>query len=337
MATLERGIRETAWGYQVYTRKGGRFRSAHFTKDTSLPKLRAALELLEDTRRLDGPAKLPTGTGFAADCARYLRAVKSMPTFSDREYRIQQWLAAFGPHCQRSAITAADIRQQLETWKTDLKLSHGTLNLRRTALMHLYTVLDGKSAPNIVKDVPRYRETPAPLKLPTLEDAEKAIAAVRVTKGREKTRARLRVLLWTGLPAAQVKRLTLADLDMPNARVFVQARQKGAGARARWLPLVPQAVAALREFARVKAFGAFSTSSMHSSLKMACDKSGVPRFNPYALRHLFLTLVAQLTRDDRVVAELAMHSDLRQTRRYTEQSVDPRLAAAIAKVAEALK
>lgn len=334
-AHAERGIRRTAFGWQVYLHHHDRFLSKHFPADTPLETLRDWRKDQQARIRLKLPLA-PEVDSFAADCQAYLSAVQGMTTFSDRKYRIEQWREALGPDRVRAEIRPAEMRQVLETWKAE-GLSAGSLNLRRTALMHLYTVLDGKAAPNPVRDVPRYRELLRPLQLPTVAEAEKAIAAVRADKTRAKTRARLRVLLWTGLPPAQMMRLTKADVDLPHARVFVHGRQKGRGSRARWLPLLPKAVEAFKEFARVKAWGVCSTSSMHSSLHAGCDRAGVPRFRVYDLRHLFLTLIASIAKDDRVVAELAMHSDLRQTRRYTEQSVDPRVAAALTRVAEVLK
>jgi len=72
-------------------------------------------------------------------------------------------------------------------------------------------------------------------------------------------------------------------------------------------------------------------------LRLACQRAKVPVFTPYALRHLFLTTVALATKDDRVVAELAQHADIRMTRRYTQASVDPRLTAGLKLVERALK
>lgn len=331
----ERGIRRTPWGWQVVVRRQGKLYTKHFPPKTDLATLRHERDLIKARALLKlnpSPADAET---FGADIETYLEAVKGMPTFADREYRMLQWRDALGSRRRRSEITATEIRQQLEAWRTE-GLSLGSLNLRRTALAHFFAVLNGKAGQNPVKDVPRYRETPKPLRLPSLEDAEKAIGAVRAAKSRSKTRARLSVLLWTGWPAAQLMKLTLADVDFKNCRAYVTGRLKGAGSRSRWLPLLPQAVAALREFKRVKAWGTFSTSAMHSSLAHACEKAGVTPFNPYQLRHLFLTLVAGITKDDRAVAELAMHTDPRQTRRYTEQSVDPRILEALTQVAAAL-
>ena len=324
------GIRQTGSGWQAYIRINGEFRSKHFPPDTDLRDMKQWRFEQKARHALNVPEPTESGT-LAGDAQTYLQTVKGMTTFADREYRIQQWVKLFG-HRPRSSITSVEIRKALETWKAS-GLSHGSLNLRRTALMHLYTVLDGKSAPNQVKDVPPYREIAPPLRLPSLKDAEKAIAKVRPDRTLSKSRARLRVLLWTGWPASTLMRLRHEDVRWKESAALVHGRQKGSGTRAKWLPLLPQAIAALRELAKADGFGKFSTSSLHSSLHRGCDAAKVDRFRPYDLRHLFLTRAAAITKDDRAVAELAMHADIRQTRRYTEQSVNPRLRTALATIA----
>jgi integrase len=46
---------------------------------------------------------------------------------------------------------------------------------------------------------------------------------------------------------------------------------------------------------------------------------------PYDLRHSFLTEAYRVSRDIRATQELALHTDVRMTRRYTLGAVDERL------------
>ncbi len=131
--------------------------------------------------------------------------------------------------------------------------------------------------------------------------------------------------------------MTCQDIDWKAHCARLPPRRKGEGATARVLPLLPQAVAALRLLDRREAWGAFSVQTLRSRLLRACKRAKVPHFTVKTLRHLFLTTVALATKDDRVVAELAQHSNLTMARRYTEQSVNPRLAAGLKQVARALK
>jgi integrase len=89
--------------------------------------------------------------------------------------------------------------------------------------------------------------------------------------------------------------------------VLVQGRRKGRGTHTTRLPLVPQAVAALREFFDAKAERRFSTSSARQSFRRACqayvkqmavkDPKEAQRLDailkgvrPYDLRHSYLTM-----------------------------------------------
>lgn len=327
-----KGIRRTASGWQVYTKKGGRWRSKHFPPDTPEATLRREYAKLDARATLnqDTP-KVIDGNTLADDVARYLDAIAGMTTFTDRAYRIRQWRDALGHDLTRQEITPLMIRRQLERWRADGKAA-GTLNLYRTALMHFFTVTDPEG-PNPVKRVPRYREIPPPLRLPTIAQAKKAIERL---SPHGKSRARLLVLLWTGWPPSQLMRITAADLNLKKQMTRLPARHKGAGVAASWKPLLPQAVAALKAFHKLDAYGPFSTHSLLKRLHEACTRAKVKPFRTYDLRHLFLTTIATIAKDDRLVAELAQHSDIRQTRRYTEQSVDPRLLAGMKRVTATL-
>lgn len=328
-----RGIRRTVSGWQVYVRVNGEYRSKRFPADTDLIDLKTHRDRMKARGWLHQPEPNETPGSFAADCATYLELVQGMTTYKDRAYRIRQWRDALGPQTARGDITSVVIRQTLEKWRVT-GLSPASLNLRRTALLHLYTVLDGKSGKNPVKDVPPYREVPKRLELPTLKDAKKVIG--RMQKG-SPIRARCLVLLWTGWPPSLLMRITPADLDLKHGKARVPARRKGKGVPARTLPLLPQAVQALKELHKADAFGPFDVHNLRHRLQKACRREHVKPFTPYSLRHLFLSTVALATKDDRVVAELAMHADIRMTRRYTESTVDPRLTEGLKAVQHAIQ
>lgn len=226
-----------------------------------------------------------------------------------------------------------EIRHWLERWRLAGK-APGSLNLYRTALMSLYTTLDGKNAVNPVKDVPPFTVHDAPLQLPTIPDVLKVLS---VMDRHKKARARLTVMLWTGWPPAQIGQLQPSDIDWKTSRARVPARRKGKGVPARWLKLLPQAVAALRLLGRVEGYGKFNHVTLNHTFKRACVRAGVRPCHPYTLRHVFLTMVALATKDDRVVSELALHATLEQARRYTEQSVDPRVEHGLKLVQRRLK
>jgi integrase len=341
---IERGIRQDGDRLQAYVYVGGRTRSKYFPIGTSITTLRQWRENTRVRHRLGLQAEAGATT-FREDAETYLKLVRSMPTFKDREYRILQWAEEFGDR-SRASIKAHEIRGVLERWRLRGSfeggpLSPGSINVRRTALMHLYTVLDGKWAANPVKDVPPHHEdTRDQIRAQSISIWYRLLARIR--KG-SKTRARLRLMLWTGWPHAQIMLLKPEDIDWPRSRVRLQRRKKGRGHPAKWLPVLPQAVTALREFDRVGAWGKFSQSAMHSSLAVALKqenewreshgKKPLPKIRPYDARHQFATTIASMMTDERALQGLMLHSTAAMTRRYSVGADDARMEQAISAVA----
>jgi integrase len=336
-----KNCRQTGYGYQLYTRIRGQFVSEHRPKQPTPSEVRNWVEEQRVRARLG--AELPAHSpSLEADVRRYLTQVQTMPTYRHRKDDLQLWLKALGSR-PRASITPSLIRAQLERWRAD-GYAASTCNHRRTALMHLWTVLDGRSATNPARDVPRYREEPGPPRALSLA----AIVALMRHLPTSQTKARLRLMATTGWPPAQIAKLTPQDIRWGEA-VFVRARRKGHGVAGVWLPLLPQAWRALRSFKRQGCWGAYSTSAARKSLRLAAKKAiGSDRIpnsvklelvdvTPYQFRHSFLTWVAAITRDDRAVKVLAQHADIRTTHRYTEATADPRALAALGLVAEKLQ
>ena len=272
----------------------------------------------------------PKATRFEQDAQTYLDAVTSMPSYSDREFHIGWWATLFRGR-DRQTISPLEIRTHLETLRKSLSAS--SCNKRRTALMSFYTTLNGRSGYNPVRDVPKYPEEEEPR-------AQHPVTIYRILAlmPPSKTRARLRVILTTGWPHAQVKKLKAEHVDLQNARAWVTPRRKGKGRKGGWLPLLPSAVAALREFATWDAWGEFSHHSMQKSFKLALGKLNERRkahkhpplaIRVYDLRHTFGTALAHRITDERVLQELMMHSRIEQTRRYTESATAGRIERAI--------
>lgn len=318
---LERGIRQTRSGWQVFVRVHGEFRSKHFKPDTPLETLRRWRDE-QDARRDADELLAGEDPTLAQDCETYLKlpSVTRLTVYKDRAYRVRRWPTFFPKHTLRKDLTAVTIGRALDTL-LETGLAPATVNLYRTDLIHLYRKLDGKSAVNPALDVDALPMRRPPLKLPTWKEAERVIKAIASPQ----TRARLSVLLWTGWPSAQVKRLTPGDIHFRSKTVKLLGRKKGKGTPDVTLPVLPGALTALRAFHRAKAYGPFSGSSLRKALHRACKAKKVTPFRVYDLRHLFLTTAAIAIKDDRVVAALGLHRDTKMTERYTEQSVNPRV------------
>jgi integrase len=272
-----------------------------------------------------------------------------MPSFADRKHHIEEWVAVFKGR-MRHTISSDEIRAQLAHWRTtprtvvisrrpsktkpvrtkELVLEASSVNKRRTALMHLYTVLDGKSAPNPVKDVPPYREPdPLPRGLPYA-----AIRQLWRVMGDTKTRARLQVIAYTGLPHAQLALVQPEDVDTKAGLLAVGGRLKGTGTPASVRPLTPEAVKAFKAMHRTEAWGKFSRGTMRRHFIEACRqvpalKSIAETLTPYDLRHSFGTETYRVSGNRKATSDLMGHTSERMTRRYVLAAEAERMRAAL--------
>jgi site-specific recombinase XerC len=284
--------------------------------------------------------RLPTATkgSLLADLEdAYLPAVAGMPTVKERERHLRMWAAQLGERRRRETVTGPEIRAALERWRLAGGAA-GTCNRARTALMHFYSVLDGKAGRNPVRDVATYREPrhpPRDIDYPTFErllaampDRGQGLRGVPRSEVSQ-TKARLRVIAYTGLPHAQVKAIEPAHIRWAERALYVPGREKGEGTADRWLPLSRAGVAALATFADAKAWGPFSTSAMHSSFQRAAKAIGRPDLRPYDLRHLFGTQVLASSRNRAATRDLLLHTSDVTTARYTSGAISLELRAAI--------
>ena len=264
----------------------------------------------------------PAPGTFAADVDRYLLQVRAMPTYAQRDRHLRLWVAALGSDRSRGTITAADIRTVLHRWKHD-GLSAATCNKRRTALMHLWTVLDGKGASNPVRDVPKFASAQS---LPRGRDPH-TLDAKLCTAVRSRSRACCRVLLWTGLRPVELARAQPDDLDLKGKTLIVRTAK---GGRVRMVPLTSQAVAAWKEF---DAADAWQQVPQAAPLNRWLKKATGLDVRVYDLRHSYGTaLASRQTRLD-VIGSLMGHSTLELTKRYTLAAVTPDAARATFRLA----
>jgi integrase len=267
----------------------------------------------------------PKGS-IGRDAVRYLKTVKHQPAYQDKEIYIRHWIAHFGKYRQRASIESAEIAAELS--RLLRTKAPTTVRHYRTALLHVWEVCDGVTAANPVKATPRPKDRPAVPRAAPLAHVQRVLAAMRPSK----TRARLMVILTTGIPHAQLMQLTRSDWDKRRQILRVAARSKGAGAPSRLLPLSSAAMAALEEFARQDAWGVFSQSAMRSAVARTCKGLKIPRFRPYDLRHTQGTLIYQETGDLATTARLLGHSGTATAARYAQDAFRIVDRAATAKV-----
>jgi integrase len=327
----ERGI---AARVRVGSLPNQRAREKRFPLDTDLKViLRWQLQTRADLMG-DLPLKPDRGT-LAAAVPGYLATLTGRRR-KDAQALLQHWIdSPLGTH-PRASITRTQILAQLATWET-AGVAASSINHRLLELRALYRELDAEDAAayNPTLDIRKRREPePTPRAVPY--DLIEAIIAYMPDRGRQLTagasrptasqsKARARVMAWTGLPHASLMQLTAASVDFTAKTVYVPRRRKGKGTKARVVPLLPQAVQAFRLMAKWDAWGTFSRDSLRRALRRACERAGVDPIRPYDLRHSFASAAYAASGDIHAVQALLDHSDVKLTARYALAAVDQRV------------
>ena len=146
--TIARGIYSDQWGLSAKVQANGLRREKRFPSDT---KIKTIKNWQGDTKAALRKLRPKIGRGtFAADVERYLAARTQMPTYKERVAHLALWCAEFGSR-NRHSIETLEIDTVLSRW-LEAGLQPSTVRNRRTALQALWTGLDGKAAPNPVRE-----------------------------------------------------------------------------------------------------------------------------------------------------------------------------------------
>lgn len=337
---------------RVTFRVHGKQYEHHFEAFTT-QKARLAWIERERTRLRDDLPSARAGT-FAGDVQRYLATLQHRPRLQQERTRdLKLPVQRFGER-PRHEIKAPEYSALLSELRTTKAAS--TCNHVRIALSHLYSTLDGKDKPNIMRDVISFEEPePEPRDIPEhlidriLAQMTREWGTKETGKRPQKTKARLRVMAATGLTPAQIKNLRHEDLHLQDAAVFVRRRLKGKGVKGSLKPLTAEGVEALRELVAAKAFGPWSVQSANKAWGRACTAASVLRETTheerliiekarlYDLRHSFGTKVFKLTGSLHTTGELLDHRSAKTTRRYALGAIPAHLRAAINAIDSAAK
>ena len=166
-----------------------------------------------DTQVSLGLTQRPAGT-LAADIEPFLRQIADRPSFvAEHRQQLEWWAARLG-HLRRHAITPADVGAAL----ADLRRTHAasTCNHYRQALSSLYRALNGRDAPNPVRDVTPFT-SPAPEApglsydvvqriLTAMSDRGSATVKGKPRAAASAAKVRCRVLAFTGLRPSELTR-----------------------------------------------------------------------------------------------------------------------------------
>lgn len=308
----------------AYTSVAGDQKQKTFARDTTPTTIQNWLEdtrstLRTKTRQAEATKDAPPS--LATDIDRYLLQVKAMPTYAQREQHLLLWRDALGANRPRSEITSGDIRAVLHEWRR--RYGAATCNKRRAALMHVWSVLDGKGASNPVRDVPKF---PVPPALPRGRDPHTIDAALRQAP-KCRSRACCRVLLWTGMRPVELERAQPDDVNLAQQTAIVRTAK---GGRVRVVPLTPQAVSAWKEFRALDCWQHVPQAApLNRWLK---DATAIKDLRVYDLRHSYGTALARSETRLDVIGSLMGHSTLELTKRYTLAAVTPDALAATSRL-----
>ena len=315
----EPGIRRDPNGrIQAYVRADGQLRFRRFPAGTPLETVR---RWRLDTRAALKLTQRPAGT-LAGDIGPFLRQIADRPRLvAERRQQLEWWAARLG-HLRRDAIAPADVRAAL----AELRQTHAasTCNHYRQALCSLYRTLDGRHAPNPVRDVKPFTSPPPEARGLSYDVVKRILAAMSdqgsaTVKGKPRMAAsaakvRCRVLAFTGLRPSELMRYRPEHWNRTTQTLVVYT---GKGGRTRTIPLSTPATQALAELEAVGAIGPFSTSTVRRAFIRAAARIGIHGVRPYDLRHSYGTALYRVAGDTRLVKEVLGHSDVRMTERYT--------------------
>lgn len=325
---VSNGIYKDQHGLAAIVEVKGQRKEKRFPRGTALDVIktwRRTTAATIDQERKDRQSRLLPQDVFA-----FLKEHATMPSVSARTTLLNHWVKAFG-NVSRDDVTGQQIRDQLRIWRLERKWSQSYLRKLCTALSRLYTEFDGRNARNPVRDIDLPREPdPEPRALPYR-------LAVRLINrvSSDVTQARLRVMLETGLPPAEMMKLEPGDLDLDSAEpsLLMRRRRKGQGRAPIRVPLSPTAVAALKRFRKLKLFGKFDPSNARKVLKTAAkslikdkktttdEAAALGRMRNYDLRHTFGNEVYAATKNPVLTQKMMGHADLKTTMRYTLAAV----------------
>jgi integrase len=347
-------IYKTVYGWRVYVRRRdpvtgrSKLKPVRFKPDVTLEELQHFRDSVKlESKRIRRAARKAAGEKarsttpitFREDATTYLalNVVKAMPSYKTRAIELRAWMGIFGDRPRRT-ITAPQIDEELQALK-NAGYSGSTVNKFRTALMSLWTRLDGRSAANPVKDTAMFDEAPLIPRGQSYElltrildaipqDRTRGVKGVKGSRtGESSSRARLEVLAWTGMDPSQLGRMDEQDLSLEEGWYITPPRQKGSKRRRTPRPVIrkPMSKEAKRAFRRFVAIGllgkTFSTHALRHTWERAIarveqqlqEEYEDPRFTlPHIrlkdIRHSFGTALYEQTEDLGLVGQMLDHA-----------------------------
>jgi integrase len=311
MPRTPHGFQRRGAKWRMVVRVNGRLRVSPWGRQT-LAELQAWRTKEQGKRR----RRRGTAGSLLADVDRFL----AKPEIAAQKYvhqiaaYLMLWVAALGGERPRASITKDEIETVIQGWLKRFK--EPTVYHRRSALLLLYTTLDGEDAVNPVHATtcPKAwirRDHSVPYA--TLRAIVDAMPDVRyVKKGiRQPSVAKLvaGIIIAVGIRAADLLKVRRRHIDLDGARFIWPAQDKGTGVEERWTELSTEGVAG---FAAYIAAGMppFTPEAVSRSFKRAArriDGEDTP-IHLYSMRHSLGADVYREKGDTETVGRLLGHA-----------------------------
>jgi integrase len=318
--------------------------------------LRTITDWLETTRarlRQERRATQRLKQTLGGEVAAYVKTVPQGRARANTHAYLRAWVLALGD-VSRKALTPERLQEVITGW-IEAGIAASSLKHRRRALAQLLEARHDHTLAVAVRGLKLPREPkaePRSVDLALLHALLSGMNARRSVRypGRggavfgNKTRARLLMMLWTGITPASLRRLHPSAIHLEQGTITLPPRQKGTGAESVTLPLFGEAPAACQAWLRASAWGAFDQRALgkcfHTAVRTYVRAEAAagrtvllpPDLRPYDLRHSFLSWLWTVCHDPLVVQEYAQHADLKTTARYTRGAVSARLQAVAARL-----
>ncbi len=332
------GIRRKRGGWQAYVRVNGVLYTKQYAADHPIADMRAWREKQIDTH---GGRRNKTGS-LAADVQAFLEKpeIAAQPYVKQTARYLKLWMSALGPDRPRGMITKDEIETNLQQWLK--RYAEPTVYHRRSALLQLFTVLDGANAANPVKGTTCPKAwIPADHSVPfsTLAAIVDAMFDWRfIKKGIRRpsiSKLAARVIVTVGLRPVDLQKIRRTDINWNAETLRWPASDKGKGTSARTVPLTPEGLAALRAFDAENAYGMCRPVAVSQFFKKAARKiDGVDTsVHLYSGRHALGADLYRETRDIATVGRMLNHApNSHATTQYAQGAhadVDRAAAAAL--------
>lgn len=319
-----KGIRRRRGGWRVTVRVRGRLYSKQFPLEQSVASMRAWRE-----RQIDryGGRRGAAGS-FAADVETFLAKpdIAAQPYVTQTRASLGLWLTELGRDRARLDLTRDEIEAVLQRWLRTY--AEPTVYHRRSALLSLFSTLDGAGAANPVKEttcprswIPRDHSVP----FATLAAIVAAMPDWRYPKPGIRVPAAAKivagVIVAVGIRPADLLKIRRPDIQWDAAMLRWPSSDKGKGIAARTRPLTPEGLAALRAFDAATLYGAFDPAAVSHSFKRAARKIDGPAttIHLYAGRHSVGADLYRATRDLATVGRMLGHAPgSRATAQYAQ-------------------